>query len=89
MTRRRVVIALWLVFVCVAWNVTFDRLVGTAATEFTRDQVMQYQTGQPGPSIHDGFSPRVRGAAWQASLWTLPIVAAGVASIYFSFRRVR
>jgi hypothetical protein len=89
MTRRRVLIALWLAFAFVAWNVMFDRLVWTAATEFTRDQILQFHDGEPVTSIHDGFSPHVREAAWQASLWTLPLVAAGAASIYFSFRRVR
>jgi hypothetical protein len=89
MIRRRVAIALWVVFAVVAWNVIFDRLVWTAATEFTRDQVLRHQAGQPVTSIHEGFSPRVRIAAMQASLWTLPIVVAGAASIYFSFRRVR
>ncbi len=89
MIHRRVVIALWLVFAVVAWNVIFDRLVWTAATDFTRDQVVRYQAGTPVTSIHDGFSPRVRIAAWQASLWTLPIVVAGVAAVLISFRRVR
>ena len=89
MTRRRVVVVLWCVFAFVAWNVIFDRLVATAAVEFTRDQVMRHQGGQPLTSIHDGFSPRVRDAALLASLWTAPIVAAGALSIFFSFRQVR
>jgi hypothetical protein len=89
MTRRGLVISLWLVFACVAWNVIFDRLVWTAATEFTREQVLRHQAGDPVTSIHEGFSPRVRAAALHASLWTLPIVAAGAALTFVSFRRVR
>jgi hypothetical protein len=83
MTHRRVAIALWLVFAAVAWNVIFDRLVWTAATEFTRDQIVHYQAGEPITSIHGGFSPRLRAAAVQASLWTLPIIASGAAAVFF------
>lgn len=89
MTHRAVVIALWGAFAFVAWNVIFDRLVWTAAMEFTRDQVTHHHAGQPLTSIHDGFSPQVGDAALRATLWTLPIIAAGVLTVYFSFRRVR
>jgi hypothetical protein len=89
MIHRRLVVALWLVFAVVTWNVIFDRLVWTAATEFTREQVLHEQAGRALTSIHDGFSPRVRRAALQASLWTMPILAAGIAAVYVSFRRVR
>ena len=89
MTRPGVVIALWAAFVFVAWNVIYDQLVWTAATEFTREQVTQFQAGRAVTSIHDGFSPRVSDAAWRASLWTLPIVAAGGVAVYFSIRRIR
>lgn len=89
MTRRGVIIGLWAACLVVAWNVIFDQLVWTAATEFTQAQVLQYQSGQPLTSIHDGFSPRVREAALLASLWTLPILAVGVLSVYVSFRRGR
>jgi hypothetical protein len=89
MTERRLVAALWLAFAVVAWNVIFDRLVWTAATEFTREQVVRYQAGQSVTSIHDGFSPQMRRAALQASLWTLPIILAGAAAVFLPFRRVR
>jgi hypothetical protein len=89
MTRRSVVIGLWLVFAFLAWNVIFDRLVADAAAEFTQQQVLRQQAGERVTSIHDGFSPRVRDAALQASLWTAPIVAAGVVCVHFSFRRAR
>jgi hypothetical protein len=89
MRRPAVVIALWLAFAFVAWNVIFDRLVSIAATEFTREQVLHWQAGEALTTIHEGFSPRVSTAALQASLWTLPIVAAGAAAMYFSSRRAR
>ena len=89
MTQRAVVIALWGAFAFVAWNVIFDRLVWTAAMDFTREQITQHQAGQPLTSIHAGFSPQVGDAARRATLWTLPIIAAGVLTVYFSFRRVR
>jgi hypothetical protein len=89
MTPRRVAILLWLVFVAVAWNVIFDRLVWTAATDFTREQVVRRQAGDSLISIHEGFSPQVRQAALRASLWTLPLFAGGAAAIFISFRRGR
>lgn len=89
MSRRAVAIALWGAFAFVAWNVIFDRLVWTAATQFTREQVMLHQAGRPLNTIHQGFSPRVGDAALEASLWTLPIVAAGALTLYFSCRQVR
>jgi hypothetical protein len=89
MRRRGVVVALWCVFAFVAWNVIFDRLVATAAVEYTREQVIRHQDGQPLTSIHQGFSPHVREAALRASLWTSPIVAAGALSIFFWCRQER
>lgn len=87
MTQQRAVLALWLVFAGVAWNVIFDRLVWTAAMAFTREQVVRYQNRQPLTSIHDGFSPEVGTAALQATLWTLPIVGVGAAAVAFGARR--
>ena len=89
MSRRAVVIALWGAFTFVTWHVIFDRLVWTAATDFTRQQVTAHDAGRPTSTIHDGFSPRVRDAAVQASLWTLPVVAAGALTVYLSFRQGR
>jgi hypothetical protein len=85
--RRGVVIALWIAFAFVTWNVIFDRHVANAAVEFTREQILRYQQGQATTTIDVGFSPRVRNAAWRASLWTSPILVAGALSIYFGFRR--
>jgi hypothetical protein len=89
MTRPRVIVCLWIACAFVAWHVIFDQLVWSAATEFTREQIRNYQSGQPLISIHAGFSPRVTAAAWQALVWTLPIVAVAAVSVYFSFRQVR
>jgi hypothetical protein len=89
MIRRRTAIALWLLFAAVTWNVIFDRLVWTAATDITRDQILSYQAGGSLTSIHDGFSPDVRRAAVQASFWTLPILAGGACALVLSFRRMR
>jgi hypothetical protein len=89
MTQRTLTVALWCAFAFVAWNVIFDRLVWTAAMEFTQQQVTLHQTGQPVTSIHDGFSPRVRTAAVQASLWTLPIIVTGGIAVYLSCRQAR
>jgi hypothetical protein len=89
MTRPAVVVGLWLAFAFVSWNVMFDRLVSTAATEFAQDQIVRQHSGEALTNIHEGFSPRVRDAALRASLWTTPIVAVGTVALYFSFRRGR
>jgi hypothetical protein len=85
MNRFGVVVALWLACVGVVWNVVFDRYVATAALEFTREQVVRFQSGEPTTGIHAGFSPRVSDAAWQATLWVSPIVAAGVFASYLAY----
>ena len=89
MTRLGVVAALWAVFAFVTWNVIFDRHVNVAAVEFTRDQVLRYQNGATPISIHNGFSPSVREAALQATLWVVPILGVGALTTLVSFRRVR
>ena len=89
MTRIWVIVAWWAVFAFVAWNVLFDRHVMASAVEFTRDQVVRHQSGAALVSIHEGFSPRVRDAAQQATLWVAPILAAGALTVFFSFRRRR
>ncbi len=85
--RRGVVIALWVAFAFVTWNVIFDRHVANAAVEFTREQIVRHQQGKATIPIDVGFSPRVSDAAWRASLWTSPILVAGALSMYFGFRR--
>ena len=89
MARRAVVATLWAVFAFVTWNVMFDRQVHVAAVEFTRDQILRHQNGAMLISIHDGFSPRVREAAMQATLWVVPILLAGAVSVFIPFRRIR
>lgn len=83
------VAALWAVFAFVTWHVVFDRHVHVAALEFTRDQVLRWQHAAPLISVHDGFSPKVSEAAWQATLSVLPILAVGAVVTVVSFRRVR
>jgi hypothetical protein len=87
MSRLTVAIVLWVVFVFVAWNVIYDRYVAIAAVEFTRQQIIAYEHGGPLTTIHDGFSPRVRDAAWRASLLVSPIAIVGGVAIYITFRR--
>jgi hypothetical protein len=83
MNRSGVIIALWLAFAFVAWNVVYDRQVRRAAVEFAREQVSIHQQGGTPASLHAGFSPRVREAALYASLWVSPILVAGALALYF------
>jgi hypothetical protein len=87
--RVGVAIALWLTFVFVAWNVIYDRYVAISAVEFTRQQILRQQRGEPTTSIHTGFSPSVGDAAWRASLWMTPVLAGGCVCLYFTFRPKR
>ena len=87
--RTSVVAALWAVFAIVTWNVIYDRSVMVSATEFTREQIANHHAGRAVTPIHEGFSPRVRDAAVTATLWTVPVLAAGAASIAVTRRRTR
>jgi hypothetical protein len=87
MRRPGVAIALWIAFVVAAWNVVYDRQVTTAAVEFARDQVLAYQQGGTPASLHAGFLPRVRAAAWTATLWTAPLAAAGLLALWLGIWR--
>ena len=89
MSRVAVAMALWVACAFVAWNVIFDRYVSVAAIEFSREQILRYQHGDSLISIHAGFSPQVRHAAWQSSLWVSPVLVGGVLAVYFTFRRMR
>jgi hypothetical protein len=77
MTSRRVVLALWLAWAFVTWNVVFDRAVAVAGAEFTRDQIARHQQGEPVAFIEEAFTPRVRAAAVEASLYAAVILVAG------------
>jgi len=87
MSRLAVGSALWLAAAFVVWNVIFDRLVSDAAVAFTRDQIRREQQAMPLTPIQVGFSPQVRQAAWSASLWTSPVIGAGVLLLYVTYRR--
>lgn len=89
MMRVGVVASLWAVCVFVVWNVLFDRQVFVAAVEFTRDQVVRHQAGATLISIHEGYSPRVRQAAVQATLGVIPVVAVAALTMFLTFRRLR
>jgi hypothetical protein len=89
MTRVGAVAALWAVFAFVTWNVLFDRRVSLAAEEFTQAQIVRYQNGTATISIHDGFSPQVRVAALQATLWVVPILGVGALMTFVAYRRKR
>ena len=89
MRRTGVIVALWALFAFLTWNVVFDRYVMSSAIEFTRDQITRHQSGEALTSIHEGFSPRVQDAARQASLWIVPIIAAGAVAAFLTIRRIR
>jgi hypothetical protein len=87
MNRLTVAIALWTAFAFVTWNVVYDRYLALAAVEFTRQQILAYERGGPLTSLHESFRPRVREAAWRASLLVSPVTIVGAAAIFLAFRR--
>jgi hypothetical protein len=50
---------------------------------------VRYHNGDALISIHEGFSPSVRQAAVQATLWIVPIMAVGTLTTWLTFRRAR
>jgi len=83
-TNKRTALALWFAFAFATWNVVFDRGVALAGTEFTRDQILRYETGAPLASVDDTFRPRVRAAALHASAWGTAIFVAGALIIHIA-----
>ena len=89
MTRRRLAIALWILFAFVTWNVVFDRAVTTAALGFTREQIVRYQQGASTASMDTAFRPRVRQAVLTASAYSGAVLLAGLLLIRFANRNPR
>jgi hypothetical protein len=78
---------LWLLAAFVTWNVAFDREVAVAAIEFTRDQILRYDRGEPVLTIEAAFRPRVSQAALQATAWAALVLAGGFVMTRLARRR--
>jgi hypothetical protein len=89
--RRGAVAAwlLWIAFAFVTWNVAFDRYVFVAAAQFTREQVLRHERGEPVSSIEEGFAPELNRAFWRASAWGSAVLGVGTCLTYWAARRVR
>jgi hypothetical protein len=81
---RRLEPWLWLLAAFVAWNVVFDREVAVAAIEFTREQIVRYDQGEPVRALETVFRPRVGRAAMIASAWALLVLVAGAVVVRLS-----
>lgn len=77
-TTRRVALAIWAACALVTWNVVFDRHVSLAAVRFTQQQIERHQRGERVSTIDEAFSPRVRDAALEASVWGAAVLATGL-----------
>ena len=84
--RRRLEPWLWLLAAFVTWNVVFDREVAVAAIEFTREQILRYDRGEPVRTIEAAFWPRVGHAAMLASGWASLVLVAGLIIVRVSRR---
>ena len=69
---------MWALAAFVTWNVVFDREVAVAAIEFTRDQILRYDRGEPVHAIEAVFRPEVGRAALVATVWAALVVAGGL-----------
>jgi flagellar biosynthesis/type III secretory pathway M-ring protein FliF/YscJ len=74
---RRLEPWLWLIAASVTWNVVFDRQVAVAAIEFTREQIVRAEHGEPVRTIAAAFQPRVGDAALLATAWAALVLVAG------------
>ena len=90
MTRRaRLAIALWAVFGCAVFNVTFDWQTRTAGLAFAGAQLRRHAAGLPVVTINDGLRPMVRAAALRSSGWMALILATGVVATIAATRSVK
>jgi len=79
MTRQlRWALGLWAVLAVVVFNVVFDWQTRIAGLEFAGTQAGRHASGQPLPTINEGFTPMVRAAAVRGSVWFGLILGTGV-----------
>jgi hypothetical protein len=69
---------LWVIVAFVTWNVVFDREVAVAAIEFTREQILRYDQGEPVRTIEGVFRPQVGRAALVATVSSALVVGGGL-----------
>ena len=69
---------LWVLAALVTWNVVFDREVAVAAIEFTREQILRYDRGEPVRAIEAAFRPEIGRAAAVATVWAALVLAGGL-----------
>jgi hypothetical protein len=86
-TAKTVVVVLWFAFAFVTWNVVFDRHVYVSAVRFTQEQIQRHQRGERVSSIEEAFTPQLRVAALQASMWGGAALAVGLALAGVVLRR--
>jgi len=79
MTRQvRWALGLWAVLAVVVFNVVFDWQTRLAGLEFAGAQTIRHASGQPLPTLNEGFTPMVRAAAVRSSVWFGLILGTGV-----------
>jgi hypothetical protein len=84
MDRRRLAVALWIVWAVVVWNVVFDRVLVEAGREYVRTAMAAAAGHGPYARIDDAMRPAVPRAVALASAAAGVIVAVGLVA----FRRV-
>jgi ABC-type Fe3+ transport system permease subunit len=87
MNRKRLAMALWIVWAIVVWNVVFDRVLVNAGRDYVRT-AMAAATG-PGPyaRIDDRMRPALTQALMAASAAAVVIVLVGLVAIRLAARR--
>ena len=83
MSRKRLAIALWIVWAVVVWNVVFDRVLVEAGREYVRTARSAARGSGPYARIDDSMRPAVPRALALASVSAGVILAVGLVA----FRR--
>lgn len=81
MWGRSTAAILWIALAFVVWNVVFDRTVAVEGARFVRESIQREQGGEPPVTIADGYRPRVRRAALDASLWGGIVLVLGFVAV--------
>jgi ABC-type Fe3+ transport system permease subunit len=87
MNRKRLAVALWIVWAIVVWNVVFDRVLVEAGRDYVRTAMAAASGPGPYARIDDRMRPALTQALVAASAAAVAIVLVGLVAIRLAARR--
>jgi ABC-type Fe3+ transport system permease subunit len=87
MNRKRLAVALWIVWAIVVWNVVFDRVLVEAGRDYVRTAMAAASGPGPYTRIDDRMRPALTQALVAASAAAVAIVLVGLVAIRLAARR--